>query len=103
MYMQLDAAGVPHWVNLLEVGAPQAAKSTLCGTLLSFMSQHLMQAVDAVKDVQADAPTPIAPQLDGEQHTLWPCQSVYSGVCQPFHFFFLTFACVHTCAVLSSS
>ena len=25
VYMRLDAAGVPHWLNLLEVGAPQAS------------------------------------------------------------------------------
>lgn len=35
IYMRLDSSGVPHWVNLLKVGAIQASKVLLSGTLLS--------------------------------------------------------------------
>ena len=70
MFMKLDAAGVPHWIHLLEVSATQALQGIVCGTfLLSSTLQHLLQAVDAVKDVQAVAPPPIAELDGGEQHT----------------------------------
>ena len=36
VYLQLDAAGVPHWINLLEVGATQASKATMSGTAAVF-------------------------------------------------------------------
>ena len=49
--------------------------------LLSSILQYTVQAVDAVKEVQAVAPPPIAPQLDGELHTLSVVQSVDSAAC----------------------
>ena len=50
--------------------------------LLSSILRNLMQAVDAVKDVQAVAPPPIAPQLDGDQHTLSLIPSVHLAASQ---------------------
>ena len=68
IYMRLDSSGVPHWVNLLKVGAIQASKVLLSGTLLSSKLHPPFQAVDAVKDVKAVAPPPILPQQHGEPH-----------------------------------